>query len=58
MASRNLVRRLARLEEQLIPAGKEPLVIVVQYVSTDGEVSECSRVTVSNGPGPMSWQRP
>jgi len=53
-----IARRLARLEEQLIPAGEEPLLIVVQYVSTDEEVSECCRVTVPNGPGPMSWQRP
>ena len=48
MISKNLARRLERLEEQLIPASKEPLTIVVHYVSTDGDVSEAYRVTVPN----------
>jgi len=39
MTGRNLSRRLDRLEERLIPAIEEPLLIVVQYVSTDGDVA-------------------
>ena len=46
MTTRSLSRRLKRLEEQLVPANEEPLVIVVKYVSTDGDISEAYRLTV------------
>ena len=38
MIGNNLARRLERLEAETIAANEEPVVIVVQYVSTDGEV--------------------
>ena len=59
MTSRNLSRRLKRLEEQLMPASEEPLVIVVHYVTVEGEISEAYRVTVPNTPPSFwRWQHP
>ena len=43
MTSRNLSRWLERLEQQLVPIIEEPFIIVVKYVTTDGEVSEAYR---------------
>jgi hypothetical protein len=58
MTSRNLSRRLGRLEERLIPPIEEPLLIVVQYVSTDGDVAEAYRLTVPGKPSTLRhWQR-
>ena len=56
MTSRSISRRLDRLEEQLAPISEEPLVVVVKYVSTDGEVSEACRVTLPRVP-PNRWER-
>jgi hypothetical protein len=39
MITRNLSRRSERLETRLMPAG-EPLVIEVQFVSSDGSVAD------------------
>ena len=50
MNCRNLTRRLKRLEEQFMPASEEPLTIVVQYVTIDGEVSEAYRVNLPKKP--------
>jgi len=59
MISKTLSRRLERLEEQLVPIIEEPLIIVVKYVTTDGEVSEAYRVTVPNTPPSFwRWQQP
>ena len=53
---RVLERRLRRLEVELLPlpeTASEPLVIIVDYVSIDGESSEAYRVTVP--PTPRQW---
>ena len=56
---KNLARRLERLEEQLAPATEEPLVIVVNYFTPDGEVSEAYRLTLPNLPLKLGrWRRP
>src|ERR1035437_4583100 len=39
MASRNLSKRLERLEERMLPAG-EPLILQIQFVSPDGTVED------------------
>ena len=59
MTTRNLHRRLDRLEERLIPAIEEPLQIVVRYASTDGDIAEAYRVTVvPSKQSPLThWQR-
>jgi hypothetical protein len=45
MISRNLTRRLERLETRLMPAG-EPLIIQVKFVSSDGSVRDGPRFTI------------
>ena len=45
MITRNLARRLERLETRLVPAG-EPLVIQVHFVSPDGSRVDGPRFTV------------
>ncbi len=45
MGSRTLLKRLARLETRMMPAG-EPVVIQVQYVSPDGSVEDGPRINV------------
>jgi hypothetical protein len=50
MITRNLARRLERIETRLMPAG-EPLIIQVQFVSTDGSRVEGPRFTISGAGG-------
>ena len=50
MISRNLSRRLERLETRLMPAG-EPLVVEVQFVFTDGSRIEGPRFTIPDAGG-------
>jgi len=45
MTTRNLARRLERLETRLVPAG-EPVVIQVYFVSPDGRRVDGVRFTV------------
>ena len=40
-----------------LPVNEKPLVIVVQYVTIEGDVSEAYRVTVPNTP-PSFWRWP
>ena len=40
MTSRNVARRLEQVEERLLPANEEPLVIRIISVSPDGERSD------------------
>jgi hypothetical protein len=37
MTSKNLARRLERLEDSVLPASEEPLVLKIISVSSDGE---------------------
>jgi hypothetical protein len=46
MISKNISRRLERLEERLLPSNEEPVVIVVQGVDTDGQVVQSFQLTV------------
>jgi hypothetical protein len=58
MIGKNLARRLERLEAQTTAANEDKLEIVVQYASTDGELSEAFRVTVPNKPSKLRrWPR-
>ena len=50
MISRNLSRRLKRLETRLMPAG-EPLIIQVQFVSPDGSLVDGPRFTIPDAGG-------
>jgi hypothetical protein len=45
MITRNLTRRLERLEEETLPVG-EPMVIQVVYVNTDGTERDGPRVEI------------
>ena len=45
MTTRNITRRLERLEEETLPAG-EPKVIQVVFVSTDGTRKEGPRYEI------------
>jgi hypothetical protein len=50
MITRNLARRLERLETRLVPEG-EPLVINVHFVSTDGSRVGGVRFTIPRAGG-------
>jgi hypothetical protein len=50
MASRNLSKRLERLEERMLPAG-EPLIVQIQFVSPDGTVEDGPQVIVPGAGG-------
>ena len=52
MISKNLTRRLERLEDYLLPVMEEPLVIEVQGVDTDGKIVSTLRFTLPPGPRP------
>jgi len=57
MISRNLARRLERLETRLVPAG-EPLVVQIHYVSPDGSRVDGPRFTIPRAegrPGLAGW---
>ena len=45
MTSKNLARRLERLENRLMPAKEEPIVILVEAVSSDGQIVGRFRLT-------------
>jgi len=45
MTSRNLTRRLERLEDRLPPATEEPVVFVIAAVSSDGQIVYRFRLT-------------
>ena len=53
MITRNLARRLERLETRLVPAG-EPVVIQVHFVSPDGRRTDGPRFTI---PGAAAQRR-
>ena len=48
MLSRNLCRRLARLETRLVPAA-EPVIVQITYVSPDGSEEDGPRFTIPSG---------
>ena len=50
MASRNLSKRLERLEERMLPAG-EPLILQIQFVSPGGTVEDGPQVIVPGAGG-------
>lgn len=50
MSSKNLSRRLERLEARLIPAG-DPMAIQVRYVSPDRSVVDGPRIVVVTARG-------
>jgi len=50
MITRNLSRRLERLETRLMPAG-EPLITQVQFVSPDGSVRDGPVFTIPGAGG-------
>jgi len=50
MNNKNLARRLERLEDRMLPASGEPLVIEVRGVDTDGKVVSTLRLTIPAGP--------
>ena len=45
MISKNLSRRLERLEERLLPTNEEPIVFVIVGVDADGQVVGRFRLT-------------
>jgi hypothetical protein len=57
MINRNLTRRLERLEERFTPASEEPHVLVLQFVSSDGQVVEEKRITLPARPRPAKRRR-
>lgn len=58
MTSKNLVRRMERLEDSLLPVNEEPLVLVIIGVGPDGQKSEAFRFTVPNDPRLATKTRP
>jgi hypothetical protein len=46
MISKNLARRLERLEDRLLPTNEDPLVFVIIGVDPDGQKAEHCRFTV------------
>jgi len=50
MNNKNLARRLERLEDRMLPASGEPLVIEVRGVDTDGKVVSTLRLTIPAPP--------
>ncbi|MGD1021123.1 MAG: hypothetical protein ABSA12_17605 [Verrucomicrobiia bacterium] len=56
MISKNLARRLERLEESLLPVLEEPLVIHIIAVDGDGR-KEGQRHQDTQHPGPRNSQR-
>lgn len=45
MTSRNLARRLERLENRLMPAKEKPIVVLITAVSADGQTGDRFRFT-------------
>ena len=45
MTSRNLARRLERLENRIMPPKEEPLAVVIMAVSADGQIGDRLRLT-------------
>ncbi len=60
MTNKNLTRRLERLEARLLPATEEQ-VLILNFVSADGEIVETKEFKIFSGPPPMKrnrrWQR-
>lgn len=58
MISKNLARRLERLEESLVPANEEPTVIKIIYVTPDGQrVDGGIEYTIPVAPKPFKRRR-
>jgi len=58
MISKNLARRLERLEDSLLPVLEEPLVIRIIYVSPDGQREDTGiEFKVPAGPRPFKKRR-
>src|SRR5690349_12653098 len=56
---RNLARRLERLEDPLLPASEEPIILVIRGVDPDGHVVSTFRLPVPVFPRPPKrrWPR-
>jgi hypothetical protein len=54
---RNLTRRLERLEDRVILVTEEPRVLVIQFVSRDGQVVDENRITLPSDPRPAKPRR-
>ena len=58
MTNKNLSRRLERLEDSLLPATEEPIVLKIIWVSPDGERTDSGIVfTVSAARKPFKKER-
>ncbi len=57
MISRKLTTRLERLETRMIPEG-DPLVLQIQFVSSDGSIEEGPRFCVQGAGGRRVGKEP
>jgi len=58
MITRNLARRLERLEAEITPGEDNIIVIAIQYVDSDGKVVSTSEYIVrSPARPPKRWRR-
>ena len=46
MITRNLKRRLQRLEDRILPGSEEPHVLVIQFVNSDRQIVDEKRITL------------